>query len=346
MNSATGTDANPPQPVVVGGSADNSLGVARGLAQALGLNDPIEVNRSNFADHDAYVRIPMDADLKLEGAHVIYVQTTAPGKSDHFVELLLTIDALRQQKVGYIDLVVPYLANSRQDKMFLPGEAISARAILRAIRAQGVDRLWIVDVHFWRDVGDIDTSRLQWAPSSSLDGLQMANLTAAEDLAEYVRNKLGINEPIVAIPDKGQRPVRARLEKFFNLTSKDMVLFDKKRMGNDMSLSLASGTSLHDLTKRDVVIFDDVMSTGTTIAKAASWLKGNGAKDVALACTHVINSIHDGKSTRERLFEAGVSRIVTTDSIRNEQPITEHIVPVAPVFARALAKPLQQQFVR
>lgn len=284
--------------------------------------------------------------MRLEGAHVIYVQTTAPGKSDHLVELLLTVDALRQEKVDYVDVVVPYLANARQDKVFQPGEAISARAILKAVRAQGVDRLWTIDVHFWRDVGDIDFARLQWGPALSLDGLQIVNLTAAEDLAEYVKNELGIHKPVVAIPDKGQRPIHARLKKFFNLVDNDMVLFDKKRVGHDVSLSLASGRSLPDLSKRDVVIFDDVMSTGKTIAKAASWLKGYGARDVTLACTHVIDTTYDEKSTRDRLLEAGVSRIVTTDSIRNERPITEHLVPVAPIFARALAQPLQEQLIR
>ncbi len=346
MNPSTRADVDPQKPVVVGGSADNSLEVASGIARALGLNDPIKVNRNNFADKDPYVRIPTDSGLRLEGAHVIYVQTTAPGKSDHLVELLLTVDALRQQKVDYLDLVVPYLANARQDKVFQPGEAVSARAIVKAVMAQGVDRLWTLDVHFWRDVGDIDFTMLGWGPPLSLEGLQMVNLTAAEDLAEYVRNKLGIHKPVVAIPDKGQRPIRVRLEKFFNLVDNDMVLFDKKRVGYDVSLSLASGTSLPDLTKRDVVIFDDVMSTGTTIAKVASWLKGNGAKDVTLACTHVIDTTHDGKSTRDRLLEAGVSRIVATDSIRNERPITEHLVPVTPIFARALARPRQRQMIR
>ena len=346
MNSSTGADVDSPKLVVVGGSSNNSLEVARGIARLLELEDAVKVNRTNFADHDAYVRISTDSGLKLEGAHVIYVQTTAPGKSDHLLELLLTVDALVQQKVDFLDLVIPYLANARQDKVFLPGEAVSARAILKAITAQGVDRLWTIDVHFWRDVGDIDFAKLQWGPLLSLGGPQMVNLTAADDLAEYIRKKLGVHKPIVAIPDKGQRPLRTRLENFFNLADNDVVLFDKKRVGYDVSLSLASGTILPKLTKREVVIFDDVMSTGITIAKVASWLKANGAEDVTLACTHVIDTVHEGKNTRDRLLEAGVSRIVTTDSIGHERPITEHIVPVAPIFARALTKPRQQQMIR
>ena len=77
------------------------------------------------------------------------------------------------------------------------------------------------------------------------------------------------------------------------------------------------------------------------------WLRNEGALDVTLACTHVINVPHpkDGKLTVDRLREAGVGRIVTTDSIENQPAVTEHIVPVSPIFARGLLNPPRHQII-
>jgi phosphoribosylpyrophosphate synthetase len=80
------------------------------------------------------------------------------------------------------------------------------------------------------------------------------------------------------------------------------VLIDKRRVGYDVSSSLVSGMSLPDQMKRDMVIFDDVLSTGTTVAKLASWLKGNGAMTVTLACTHVIDTTHDEKEYKRQVI--------------------------------------------
>ena len=163
---------------------------------------------------------------------------------------------------------------------------------------------------------------------------------------------LGIEHPIVVIPDKGHRPVAAPVERFFQASPDDVILFDKVRKKDDVSVSLASGRSVPDLGGRQLILFDDMVGTGTTIAKVSNWLRSKGGTDITLACTHAIN--HKRKapgekvamSTLERLKKAGVSRIVTTDTVKNKEPITKHIVPVAPIFAEALQKALQAPVVR
>jgi ribose-phosphate pyrophosphokinase len=340
--------------VVFGGKAGNSRLIARGIAKGLELGEAIDVYAEDFADSEVYVRLPLDKIKQdLAGSHVIYVQTTVPMENHHFIEMLLTLDALRQQRVAYIDLVIPYLVHARQDKIFHPGEALSIRAILRAIKAMKVDRIFTIDVHFWRSVGRVDFDNTQIGPIV-MDGsvLQMYNLTATESLARYAKVKLGIDNPVIVIPDKGHRPVAKPVETFFQASDDDIILFDKVRKRDEVSVSLASGRKVPNLGGHQLILFDDMVGTGTTIAKVSNWLVEHGGDDITLACTHAIN--HKRKapgdkepmSTLERLTQAGVSRIVTTDTVKNKEAITKHIVPVAPIFSHALHGMLQTPVVR
>jgi ribose-phosphate pyrophosphokinase len=340
--------------IVFGGRAGNSRQVARGIAKSLGLGEAVDVHAEDFADSETYVRLPLDRIKRsIAGCHAVYVQTTVPMENHHFIETLLTLDALREQRVGWIDLVIPYLVYARQDKVFHPGEALSIRVILKAIKAMRVNRIFTIDVHFWRSVGRVDFASTQIGPIS-IDGseLQMYNLTATNALATYAKKVLGIEHPIIVIPDKGHRPVAQPVEKFFQTSDDDVILFDKVRKRDEVSVSLASGRSVPDLGDRKLILFDDMVGTGTTIAKVSNWLRAKGATDITLACTHAIN--HKRKapgetepmSTLERLTQAGVSRIVTTDTVRNKEPITKHIVPVAPIFAAALQEKLEAPVAR
>jgi len=237
--------------------------------------------------------------------------------------------------------------------VFHPGEALSIRAILKAIKAMRVNRIFTIDVHFWRSVGRVDFESTQIGPIS-VDGseLQMYNLTATNALATYAKERLGIEHPIVVIPDKGHRPVAEPMERFFKTSDDDVILFDKVRKRDEVSVSLASGRSVPDLGGRQLILFDDMVGTGTTIAKVSNWLRSKGGTDITLAITHAIN--HKRKapgesvamSTLERLTKAGVTRIVTTDTVKNKEPITKHIVPVAPIFASALQEMLQTAVAR
>jgi len=335
--------------IILGGKAGNSRLIARGIAKALHLGESYDVYAEDFADSEVYVRLPLEKMRRdLAGAHVIYVQTTVPMENHHFIEMLLTLDALRQQKVGFIDLVVPYLVHARQDKIFHPGEALSIGAILRSIKAMKVDRIFTIDVHFWRSVGRVDFAATQIGPIV-VDGseLQMYNITATTALATYARDKLGIEHPIIVIPDKGHRPAAEPVERFFQTPADDIILFDKVRKRDEVSVSLASGRSVPDLGGRQLMLFDDMVGTGTTIAKTSNWLRSKGATDITLACTHAINhrrkapGENEPMTTLERLTRAGVTRIVTTDTVKNKEPITKHIVPVAPLFAEALQQTLE-----
>ena len=80
---------------------------------------------------------------------------------------------------------------------------------------------------------------------------------------------------------------------------------------------------------KDVIVFDDIISTGGTIVEAIKILKKQGARRVFAACIHPL-LIGEAK---KKIIESGAEEIVGTDSVSS----SVKIVSLAPLIAEALA---------
>lgn len=119
-----------------------SVELGRNLAECLG-GEAVPVETKSFPDGESYVRITGD----IAGEKVAVVQSTYPPQDRHLVQLLQLLDTARDLNASELIAVVPYLAYSRQDKRFRPGEAVSVRTIVKLIEATGAGSLVTVDVH-------------------------------------------------------------------------------------------------------------------------------------------------------------------------------------------------------
>lgn len=305
--------------IVFAGSCGSSKLIGENVAKILGL--PFnEVETKTFPDTEMLVRLPIEKiqgrgppQKELKGMDVIYIQSTAPAQSQHLIELFLTVENIKRRGVHKLIVVVPYLAHARQDKEFTPGETISNKVIGKILKNLGVDHLITIDVHFHRKIGHY-----------TYEGIESYNATAARALAEYITYKLGINNPQVLIPDEGHKPI---IKAITPILGKDLIIGSKKRLGDkEVYISFPE----KNIEGKDTVIFDDMISTGTTCVKAAQYLKKSGAKRIILAATHALYVDHG--AARRKLFEAGVERIVTTNTIPQE----DSVVDVAPIIVDAL----------
>jgi len=293
--------------IVFGGTCSNSANIAEMLTGALGADlGRLEVRR--FPDEETYVRVLDD----VKGKHVIYVQSTAPPQDTCLVELFISLDTFRRLKAKRVDVIVPYLAYARQDKEFNKGEAISACTVAKILNAVGVDRLYTLDIHLYRRLGPF-----------SLYGVKAYNLSAGRALASYVKSNLGMEAPTTIIPDRGHTPLADMIR---DIVGDHFVFLRKKRKTGWEYPKIYERTA--DLQGKDVVIFDDILGTGGTILKATQFAVAKGARKVIVAVTHALFI----SNARDRLREAGVSQIVTTDSIL--QP--ESVIPIAPIIAEYL----------
>ncbi|MDV0444893.1 Ribose-phosphate pyrophosphokinase [Methanimicrococcus sp. At1] len=283
---------------IIGGPSSQAL--ACRVAAELNIK-PTITDFIRFPDNEQYVQIKED----VAGADVVLIQSTTTDSD--LVALLQLLDACESAKA--ITVVIPYMGYARQDKKFKDGEAISARAMARAVTASNLKKIYTINLH------EKSISNYFTCPAEDLD--------ASKLIAGYV-DGLGLERPLLIAPDKG---VRDMVENMADGLSLDWDVFDKTRLAGDQ---VVMADKQMDIAGRDVIIVDDMIATGGTMAEAVSILEKNGARDVYVACIHPVLT----RNAVLRLSNAGVKDIIGTDTIEKVQSR----ISTAPIIADALKK--------
>ncbi len=263
---------------IIAGSASRGLGEK--IASVLNA-ELLDVEIKRFPDGEIYTRINGDVEEE-----VALIQTTYP--NEKIIELFIIQDALREWGAKKIITVVPYFGYSRQDKIFKPGEAISARAMAKHIQIYS-DIFVGIDLHAESILSYFD--------------IPTHHLHATVPIAEYLRSK---NVDIVISPDKGGY-TRAKL-----VAEKIGTEFDY------LEKTRLSGTEVQikpknlDVDGKVVGIVDDIISTGGTIARASEQLRDQGADKIYAVCTH---GLFIGKAIENM---KKVDDFAATDTIESE----------------------------
>ena len=250
-----------------------------------------------FPDGEQYTRLLDEVDDEVDD-EVVIVQST-PTDSD-FINLLQLIDACIDTK---ITAVIPYMGYARQDKQFKDGEAVSARAIARSL---DVSRVITVNIH--------EDSILSYF-NTRAESLDATNL-----LAEHLLD-MDLSDPVIISPDKGAIYLARRAAAVMDA---DYDYLEKKRLSGD---TVVITPKKLDIKGMDVILIDDMISTGGTMAEAISTFKSE-ASSLHAACVHPVLT----ENAVLRLFHAGVKDIISTDTI--EKGVSK--VSVASLIASAL----------
>jgi ribose-phosphate pyrophosphokinase len=269
---------------IIPGPASKELGER--IAQLLSV-ETVPVDFKNFPDGESYVRL----EGNVQGEEVFIVQTTSPPQDARLIQLALITDAAKRGGAKKVMAVVPYLAYARQDKIFLQGEALSIETIARMLKAAGVDSLITVNVH--------QEKVLERFPFPT------KNVSAIPLLAEHFRQR-GFKKAFALAPDKGAIHIA---EEAKNVLRGECGYLEKHRDCYTGQVSVEKKT--FDIKGKTVIIFDDIISTGSTIVAAAKILRELKAGKVYAACVHPL-LIGDAE---KRILEAGVEEIVGTDSV-------------------------------
>lgn len=236
-----------------------------------------DIEFSTFPDGEQYLHISDIPD------HAIIIQST-PTDSD-YISLLQLIDACDTS--DRIDVVIPYSGYARQDKRFRDGEPVSARALAHAITA---DHVFTIDIHNQNVLSYFD------APATDLD--------AAPVVGEYIAS-MELNDPMIIAPDEGAIDLVRSASEYLGV---DFDYMEKTRLSGD---DVLIKTKEIDVAGRDVVILDDIISTGGTIAKTTMLLRNNDANRVFAACIHPVLA----RNAVLRLFASGIEDIIATDTL-------------------------------
>ena len=203
---------------------------------------------------------------KVDGKSVFIVQSTYHPVDQHMFQLLLASHQLSEAGAK-VTAVVPYLAYSRQDKEFLPGESVTLGVVAHLMRSMGVRRLVTVDIHS--------------AEGLALFSFPTYSVSAIPGLVEYAKTELDLKDPVVVSPDFGGSK---RTEAFAQLYGAKFLQLSKTRDRTTGGVSVKE--SKLEVTDKEVVIVDDIISAGDTLKLAAEAVLKQGAKKALAFCVH------------------------------------------------------------
>ncbi|CAB1130117.1 phosphoribosylpyrophosphate synthetase [Candidatus Hydrogenisulfobacillus filiaventi] len=250
----------------------------------------------------------------VRGTDVFIVQPTSSPVNDNLMELLLLIDAARRASARRVTAVVPFYGYARQDRKERGREPISAKLVANLITVAGARRLLTMDLHAPQIQGFFD--------------IPVDNLSGARILAEAIYERR-LENLMIFSPDAGG-VFRAR--QMAKILGVPLGFVDKRRPEPNVSEVVNVIGKVRDKT---VVIVDDMIDTGGTVAKAAQAIMDLGARAVYAASTHPVFS---GRA-REVLSEAPLSEILVTDTIpQPSPPARTRIISVAPLLAEAIMR--------
>jgi ribose-phosphate pyrophosphokinase len=266
-------------------SGTNSKYLSEKIAEAFG--KPLgDLSISKFSDGE----FQPNFNESVRGCDIFLIQSTFPS-SDNLVELLLMIDAAKRASAHYITAVIPYYGMARQDRKDKPRVSIGSRVVADLLTTVGASRVITMDLH---------APQIQGFFQIPVDHLDPSVI-----FIPYIKSlKIGA-DLIIASPDMGSS---ARARTYAKALSCDMVVVDKERRRAN---EIASMTLIGDVKGRHVVMVDDIIDTGNTLAKAASLLLEKGALSVRAMCTHPVLS---GKAY-ETIENSVLTELVVCDTL-------------------------------
>lgn len=273
-----------PEKVILAGPASEAL--AKSIAEKLGL-PLLGAEFRVFSDGESKFTV-LD---KVEGRTIFFIQSVYQPVDQHLFQLLLAAHKLSQDGARVI-AVTPYLSYARQDKEFLPGEAVTLGFVAHMMRSAGVARLVTVDIHS--------------AEGLSLFSFPIYSVSAVPAMVEYAKKNLDLKDPVIISPDFG---ASKRTEAFAQLYGAQFLRLSKSRDRTTGEVVIKQEEL--QVKGKDVLFLDEVITTGGTIRAAAETVRKQGARNVHAICTH---GVFVGDAL-QKLEKAGVKTVVCTNTI-------------------------------
>ncbi len=286
--------------LIIGGSASQKLAakVAWELDQKL---SPIETRR--FPDGERYIRIKGEIPKE-----AVVIQSTGYPQDENLMELFLILKNLKSLGVERTRVVIPYFGYGRQERRFKTGEAVSAVIVSELLEAAGASEIYSINFHE-KNIKEFFN-------------IPVHEISAMPLIANYIKKSM-VN-PMILGPDKGALGFAKEIARILNCECDHL---EKTRISPE---KVETKPKNLDVEGRDVVIIDDIISTGGTIVSATKILKDLGANKVVVGCVHPV-LVEDALL---KIFAAGVDDVFSTDTLRSDVSS----ISVAPLVAGCLKK--------
>jgi ribose-phosphate pyrophosphokinase len=267
---------------------------------------------------DGELLVKLDEDVR--GRDCFIVQSTCAPVNENLMELLIWIDCLKRASAQRITAVLPYFGYARQDRKSEGRTPITAKLVANIITAAGANRVIAMDLHAAQVQGffDIPTDHLLASPVLSKHFMEIAP---------------EMGKLAVVSPDPGNLKAASFYAKELNA---DLAFIDKRRKSGS---EVVAANIIGDIEGKSILMIDDMITTGGTVAEASRILKDHGAARIYVAATH---GVFAGEAIK-KLTASPIERFIITDTIpmcSRLSPIRDRltVLSVAPLMGEAIKR--------
>ena len=286
---------------VISGKASED--VAKKLAKKIKAN-LVKSEIRIFADGESKITL----NGKISKTKSIVVQSIYPPVDTNLVQALSLISKTKETSSEVI-AVIPYMGYARQDREFLSGEIVTMKILAKLFKGAGASKIIVVDIHSMMGL--------------KYFSIKTKNVSAIPELVKYFK-KMSLKNPLVVSPDQGGKN---RAKEFAKELNSEYIALDKKRDRKTGKVKIIT-KNIDEVQNRDLILVDDMISTGGSIVKATEFLKKQKCKKVYVACTHAL-LMNDAE---KRIKKAGVTKIISANTI----PGKTSIVDISNAIAKAI----------
>ena len=269
----------------------------------------------SFPDGETFLEILES----VRGKTVFVLQSIAHHPNEYLMELLIAADALKRASAKEIIAIIPYFGYCRQDRKSRPRTPITAKLVADLLATAGATRVIVMDLHAEQVEGFFN--------------IPVDHLTARKLLAEAIK-KDGFpqtgKQGIVVAPDAGGIKIARAFSKELGA---DFAVIDKHRLNASQVEVL---NLIGEIKGKDVLLADDMCSTGATLASAAKACQEKGAKRIIAVVTHGLFI----EPAIEAIERSPIDVIYVADTIQLNESAKNlkflRLVPTASLFGKAI----------
>ncbi|TYP99925.1 ribose-phosphate pyrophosphokinase [Tenacibaculum adriaticum] len=289
-------------------ACSQSTELAEKIAKEFGI--PLgKVNTTHFSDGEFQPAF----EESVRGRRVFLIGSTFP-TADNLMEMLLMIDAAKRASARHITAVMPYFGWARQDRKDKPRVAIGAKLVAKLLEAAGATRIMTMDLH---------ADQIQGFFEKPVD-----HLFASTIFMPYIES-LKLDNLTIASPDMGGSKRAYAYSKY--LESDVVICYKQRKKANIIDHMELIG----EVEGKNVILVDDMIDTGGTLARAANLMIERGAISVRAICTHPILS----GDAYEKIQNSKLTELIVSDTIPLKRQVSKiKVVSCAPLFADVMHK--------
>ncbi len=284
---------------------NESKDLAKKIAKKIGSKNVV-YKLKIFSDGEGKITINSIKKTK----KIIVLHPICPPVDSNLIRMLSLIYEAKKYS-SHVVAVITYMGYARQDKKFLEGEIVTIDVIVKLLESIGTTSIIVVDIH-----NEYLLSKFK---------IPIVNISAIPLLAKYIL-QLQLQNPLVVSPDIGSIK---RTKELANIIKSDYIVLKKNRDRANGTIEIESN-KLHKVSKKDLILVDDMITTGNSIIKAVQLLKKNNCKKIFVICTHAILV----EKAEDNIINSGVESIISTNTV----PSCTSVVDVSSLISKNIKK--------